>query len=396
MQKRILCILLCCLLGISLAIPAVAAPEGPVITLQPQNYTYPEYSVAMYTVKATGSNLRTTWYLAYEGKTYNLSDNTNGIEPWEAYAGETYGASADGFSWHFGGIEEGLNGAEIWCVVEDGHYDVTSDRAIITVQGDAMPPEITDIPAEVTVKKGETADLRCIARSTDGSQLEYLWYETSTGKLQNIQAIFPEETGDFITPSTKEVGTRYYVCGISTSKGGRAYSSVVKVTVTEAAAQEELTITTKSLPKAEVGKAYETTVSCNDPKATFSLYYNPGKANDFEKTGLALASNGKITGTPTKAGSYSFTLCASGDTGEDYMTYTLVVEEAPEDTTAPTAEVTTPTEVTEGTEATTEATQPQPEKDQSGGTPLWLILLIVFGAAGIGVGATLLIVGKKK
>jgi len=335
MKKRILCVLLCCLLGISLAIPAVAAPEGPVITLQPQNYTYPEYSVALYTVKATGTNLRTTWYLSYEGKTYNLSDNTNGIEPWEAYAGETYGASADGFSWHFGGIEAGLNGAEIWCVIEDGHYDVTSDRAIITVQGDAMPPEITDIPAEVTVKKGESVDLRCIARSTDGSQLEYLWYETFSGKLPEIKAMLPEETGDFITPSTKEVGTRYYVCGISTSKGGNAYSSVVKVTVTEAAAQEDITITTKSLPKAEAGKKYEATLSCNDPNATFSLYYNPGKANDFEKTGLTLEESGKITGTPAKAGSYSFTLCASGDAGEDYMTYTLVVEEAPEDTTAP-------------------------------------------------------------
>ena len=95
-MKKILSIVFAAVLLAALAVPAAAAPEGPQITLQPQNYQYPEYSVAMYTVKATGTNLRATWYLEFEGTTYNISDYTNGIEPWEYYAGESYGPVQDG------------------------------------------------------------------------------------------------------------------------------------------------------------------------------------------------------------------------------------------------------------------------------------------------------------
>ena len=39
------------------------AAGQPTITLQPQSPNYPEYSCAVYTVKAEGSNLTATWYL---------------------------------------------------------------------------------------------------------------------------------------------------------------------------------------------------------------------------------------------------------------------------------------------------------------------------------------------
>ena len=82
-MKKKICLLLCLLLLCTLSLPAVAAGSEPKITLQPQNYHYPQYSVAIYTVKAEGQNLHATWYLSYEGKTYNLSDNQNSFEPWE-------------------------------------------------------------------------------------------------------------------------------------------------------------------------------------------------------------------------------------------------------------------------------------------------------------------------
>lgn len=267
-MKKILLSLLAIVFVLALCVPAMAATEAPQITMQPQNYHYPEYSVAMYTVEATGTNLQATWYLEYEGKTYNISDYTNGFEPWEAYAGESYGPNQpddNTFICFFGGIEAGLNGAEIWCVIEDGHYDVTSERAIITVQGDAMPPEILDMPARLTVNRGDSVEVRCLAKTDRETQLEYIWYETATGKLQDIQAIEPEETGDFLICSTELVGTRYYVCGITTTDGGRAYSSVLPVEVldfdpepvedptTEATEPEETTAapTTPSEPSEE-------------------------------------------------------------------------------------------------------------------------------------------------
>lgn len=249
-MKKLCAVLICLLLLCCMTIPALAAPEGPQITLQPQSSHYPAYSVAVYTVKATGSNLHATWYLEYEGKTYNISDNQNGFEPWEGYAGETYGPMEEGpetFSWFFGGIDAGLSGAEIWCVIEDGHYDVTSARATVTVQGTQMPPEILQFPASVSASRGEEAELRCVARSGSDAQLSFQWYETTTGKLQDIRAK-DGQNSDFLICSTKEAGTRYYACCVSDTKGGMVYSSVVPVTVTDTPQAEAPTTPPETAP----------------------------------------------------------------------------------------------------------------------------------------------------
>lgn len=362
-MKRTISFLLVILLCGLLAMPTLAAPEGPVITMQPQNPNYPQYSVAIYTVKATGSNLSATWYIEWEGKTYNASQIGGTMQPWEAYAGESYGARKidnNTFSFVFEGIEDEMNGASIWCVIEDGHYDVQSAKAMITVQGSNMPPEILSIPAAVTAYRGDSVDIRCVAKSPGGTQLEYTWYETSTGRLQDIRAIMPEETGDYMFVGTESVGVRYYVCGITTSEGGRAYSSVVPVTILDAdlGYNPDMEILTKTLPEATVGQPYKAELRCNDPYGLFTLYYNPGHANELEASGLRLTKENFIEGTPNKAGTFTFSVCASGDYGEDYWEYTLTVKEAdvPAEVTEPEqTESVIPTETpTEGTITPTE------------------------------------------
>ncbi len=416
-MKRIIGILLVIMTLCLIAMSAAAAPVGPEITLEPQSPNYPEYSVAIYTVKATGTNLTATWYISYEGKTYNASAIGGTMQPWEAYAGELYGAKkldANTFAFVFEGIEHGLNGSQIWCVIEDGHYSVTSQKAYIQMGNPATPPEILSIPAKITVAQGEAAEIRCVARSNDQSQLGYIWYETSTGKLEDIQAMDRgTELGDFIICDTSKTGTRYYVCAVNTSNGGITYSSVVPVTVTAAAATVEPTIQTKSLPEATAGENYSAQIKCNDPKAEFAVYYNPGKANDFNKTGLNLSADGKITGTPTAPGSYQFCICAAGAGGEDYMVYTLVVKEAPittepatEPDTEPSTEPTTepvetvistePTEITPTeTQSTTEPTVNTNNKNDSAGISPWIVVLVGLIAAGAGVGVALILTKKK-
>lgn len=399
MKKRISLCLVCALLAV-LAVPALA--EDPItITLQPQNYHYENQSIATYRVKAEGSNLRAFWYLAYQGNTYNLSDMSNGFEPWEAYAGETYGPvqeDANTFSFVFGGIEEELSGAEIWCVVEDGHFDVVSQRAIITVQGDAEPPEILQVPAQVTVNKGEQVDIRCVAKAPEGCQLEYIWYETTTGKLPNIQAMFPEESSDYITPDTSAPGVRYYVCGITTSQGGRAYSSVIPVTVLDKAANPDMQIETKELPDAVVGQEYRMQLKSNDITGVFSVYYNPGHPNQLEEAGLELVNN-LLTGTPAKAGTYTFTLSVYGDYGEASQTYTLVVEEQTTEPAAATEQKPTGATGDTGDSVITIGGQSQQQgqeaKQEQGGFPWWGILLIALGSAAAGIGVAVLVLKKK-
>ena len=312
-MKKVISLLLIVLLCGMLAVPALAAPEGPVITMQPQSHYYSEYSVAIYTVKATGTNLTATWYIEYQGKTYNASQIGGSMQPWEAYAGESYGEKKlddNTFCFVFEGIEDELSGAEIWCEIEDGHYNVVSQVGHITVGNYGSPPEILSIPASITVKRGEEAEIRCVAKSSDGSQLNFLWYETGTGKFEDMQAIDRgAETGDYMFCDTRTTGTRYYVCGITTSGGGMAYSSMVEVNVVA----------------------------------------EPGSQEATEPS----------TGTQT--------------------------------TESTTTEPTT-TELENVTTPTTEPTQTeQPEKT----IPWWVLVLVGLGAAGLGVGAAVILIKKK-
>ena len=272
----------------------------------------------------------------------------------------------------------------------------------ITVGNYGSPPEILSVPASVTVKRGEEAEIRCVAKSSDGSQLNFLWYETGTGKFEDMQAIDRgAETGDYMFCDTSTIGTRYYVCGITTSGGGMAYSSMVEVNVvaetTTAAAPK---IQTETLPNAVVGTQYSVQLKCTDPDAEFFPYYNPGTQNDLEEgSWLGLSFDGWLMGTPTKAGTYSFSVCAMGAGGEDYGVYTLTVVEADsQETTEPTTGTTQTTEptTTESENVTTPTTEPttqteQPEK----ATPWWVLILVGLGAAGIGVGVAVILIKKK-
>lgn len=394
-MKRILSVIICLLLC-SMVFPAFAAGEAPQIILQPQNYQYPEYGTAIYTVKATGTNLSATWYLEYEGKTYNISDITNGIEPWEGYAGETYGPNtpeAGVFTYFFGGIGAELSGAEIWCVIEDGHYDVPSAHAIITVQGENAPPEILQLPARLDVSQGAEAELRCVARSVDETQLSFQWYETTTGKLQDIRAIDGEEN-DFIFCSTEKPGTRYFVCCVSSTAGGTAYSSVIPVTVAQTPQETPGKLpqfVTQSLPQGTVGEPYSFQLQADDPQARFDLAHDPQGSNDFEKTGLKIDRQGLITGTPTAAGSFTFLLCTVNAEGERYLSFTLTVTEP-----AATTPETTDTAAPESAPPATQPTQPPVADQTPGAFPWWGILLIALGGIGIGIGTAIVIMKTNK
>ena len=408
-MKKLLSLLLALVLCSLLAVSVLAASEEPVITMQPQNIIYPEYSVAIYTVKATGTNLKATWYIEYQGTTYNASEIGGSMQPWEAYAGEAYGAKQlddNTFCFIFEGIEEELNGAKIWCVIEDGHYDVTSQVCYISVGNFGSPPEILSIPAQITVQQGDPAEIRCVAKSTDESQLNFIWYETSTGKFEDMQAIDRgAETSDYLFCDTSTIGTRYYVCSIATSGGGMAYSSIVEVIVTEKSASAP-TIQTDSLPNAVVGVQYAFQLTCSDPEAEFFPYYNPGTQNDLEEgSWLGLSVDGWLMGTPTEAGTYSFSVCAMGAGGADYGVYTLTVVEAdPQEATEPSASIPDVVPTVEPTEhptspaenfTTPSATDGEQTDPHENSLPWWILVLVGLGAAGIGVCVAVVLTKKK-
>lgn len=457
-MKKILCALL---VGLMLCAPltAFAAQDAPEIIVQPMNYVYGENNSASYNVLATGSGvLSATWYIVYNGKTYNTLEY-NEKDPWRAFAGASYGpmAGEDGrFNFFFQGIEKGLDGAEIYCVIEDGHYDVKSERARITVADNAaFPPPIDRIEFEINdvtvvspsaeVNKGDSLWISCKASPAhpeNNEQITWTWYESTNGKLDGIKAISDgPEYSDNLIADTSKPGTRYYYCMVESSTGGRTYSNRITVTVRDTGAPASSSNSVQppklaqiALPDAEVGEDYGFLLTCSDLKAEFSISYNPGKANDFDKTGLSLTKTGVITGVPTKEGTYTFTVCASNAGGEDYMTYTLKVNpktaEAPiatapqssaADTSAPAASAPAATvsasadpsaPQSSGSVDSTEplgSTIPQnsgaaastPAPTEPGkpaeGLPSWVIAVIAAAAAAcIAVAVTLLVMKRRK
>lgn len=406
MKKRIISVVLCLILLFALLIPAAAAGTGPEITFNPQSPCWPEYAVASYSVRTKGENLRAFWYMEWQGTTYNISDNYNGVEPWEGYAGESYGGiqeDANTFTYFFSGIEADLDGAYIWCVVEDGHYDVESQRVRISVGENATAPSILDFPTHITVYQGDSAEIRCVAKSNDGSQLSFLWYETPSGLLQDIQAVNRgTETSDYMFCDTSSLGTRNYICKVDTDAGGLAYSSVVSVTVEEKVYVPEAPVLYDAqLPDATAGVPYTAKIGCSDPEAKISLYHNPGKANDFDKTGLILGNGGLISGTVNEPGEYTFSLSASGAGGEDYAEYTLKVLPTPvKESETPTP---SPEQEQVSPPASAEVQTPAPEKTEApdegdkddSGVPVWTVLLVGIVGVAAGVCVAVLILKKK-
>lgn len=237
-MKKFTAILLIAALVCLLAIPAAAATEISIVR-QPQNPTVIEYGVAEYEIKAYGYNLYCTWYMDYQGKTYDISDTSVGIQPWEPYAGETYGdrepevnGAFTTFRYFFAGIGPELDGAKIYAVITNGHDELTSQKARIRVVEDAGSPPVIMVAAGMEVYQGEPLDLYCEASDPMGGTLSYLWYETTTGELEDIIAVNRgAEDKDTLHVDTSTPGTYYYVCGVDTSNGGSAYSSVIPVTV---------------------------------------------------------------------------------------------------------------------------------------------------------------------
>ena len=236
-MKKFTALLMITLLAAAMLVP-VSAAEKPVITLQPQNYVYPEFASALWSVGATGENLSYDWYIVYNGTAYRTADAFAENHPWlNGVTGSGYGSNEAGDTFFIEGIGSALDGALIYCVVSNEAGSVTSESAYISVNGKKSPPRL-NVPALVTVEQETVVKLLCDAEAAEGDSVSsYAWFETPTGQLKDIVAIGssggqPEEDPVLVC-DTSTPGTRYYVCYVMTKLGGMAYSSVIPVTVTE-------------------------------------------------------------------------------------------------------------------------------------------------------------------
>ena len=114
--------------------------------------------------------------------------------------------------------------------------------------------------------------------------------------------------------------------------GTNASSATVKFTmpanaVTATAAYDDITptITTSGatpLPAAKIGEAYTTTLTASSGGATVAWSLASGSSLP---PGLTLSPAGVISGTPTTAGTYTFTIRATNGSASSTVTLTLTV-----------------------------------------------------------------------
>lgn len=312
--------------------PISAAYEPPVITRQPQNNVFPEGASAYWTVEAYGTNLHYYWYLEVNGTVYDLLNEAINIP--ELNMAVSYGPNEAGNGYVIDGIDTGLDGAEIYCSVEDGHNFVVSSPAVIqVVSGISYPPEVA-VPAEITAEVGQPAGIYCSASDYGNGVLSYQWYTTDSGRLQDIRALAGENDATLNLNSSAE-SFNYYVCMVENDTGGRSYTSVVPVRIisskstpvpsAEPVKIEALEIYTDALPSASFQKPYECRIYTSDSAAVFRIASQPGMLNEFGLTGLAFMSDGTIKGLPSRAGSFTFTIIAEAGAARTQKTYTLVI-----------------------------------------------------------------------
>ncbi len=252
--------------------------------------------------------------------------------------------SSFGLTLHSNGIIDGTptktGNCHINILVEGptGEDSVSYDLTVIESFEPSL--EVLEYPTQTTYMQGDTfnpAGLKVKITTFNGSTIisengQYLdYYKEPLKSLGDVK----------IKISNGELFTFIYITVVPASGSGGDGDMPA--------------ITLKTLPTAYVGEEYYVRIDCGDLDAEFCEYYNPGKANELSKTGLTIATNGVLSGTPKKAGSYTFTICAANDSGEDYATYTLVVKEASEkDPDETIAEPTEPNDVTDPAENLTQ------------------------------------------
>jgi hypothetical protein len=253
------------------------------------------------------------------GQTASFSVTATGTAPlayqWKKNSVAISGATSSSYTTPATAISD--NGAQFTVAVSNTAGSATSGAATLTVSAAAVAPLIAAQPVSQTVTAGQTASFSVTATGT--APLTYQWKKNGT-------AISGATSASYTTPatSTSDSGGQFTVAASNTV--GTVTSNTATLTVN--AATSALQITTVQLPDGLVGGPYSSALNASGGSTPYSWSVLSGSLPN----GLTLNSAGSISGTPTVAGSFPFTMQvkdAAGQSASGNFTINVVTAAAP-------------------------------------------------------------------
>jgi hypothetical protein len=179
-----------------------------------------------------------------------------------------------------------------------------SGSTLLTVNPAAVAPTITTQPANQTVTAGQAATFTVAATGT--APLSYQWRRNGT-------AITGATSSTYSTPATSSSDNGAQFTVVVSNTAGSVTSSAATLTVNPPPVQ----ITTGSLPGGQVQTAYSATLQASGGTAPYTWSLFSGQL----PTGLTLSSSsGTISGTPTVAALFNFTIQVHDSAGASAST----------------------------------------------------------------------------
>ena len=172
------------------------------------------------------------------------------------------------------------------------HGEVRVSSNSFTVSAPAAPTITTSSLPAGTVGTAYSQSL-----SASGGTTPYSWSVTSG----SLPAGLSLGSGGTISGTPTSAGTSTFTVQVS---GGGTATKSLSITVNPASLQ----VTTSSLPAGTVGTAYSQSLSASGGTTPYSWSVTSGSL----PAGLSLGSGGTISGTPTSAGTSTFTVQVSG------------------------------------------------------------------------------------
>lgn len=190
--------------------------------------------------------------------------------------------------------------AVLLAVVIAGTFSAGCSGSTYSNSNPQSPPQITMQPANQTVTAGQSASFSVTA--TGSSPLSYQWQKSSA-------AISGATAATYTTPATTSADNGAQFNVVVTNSKGSVTSSMATLTVT---AGSSIQITTPSLPNGTVQTAYSATLQATGGTTPYTWSVTSGSLS----AGLSLASStGIISGTPTTAGTSTFTIQVTDNGG---------------------------------------------------------------------------------